>query len=220
MLSSGVRSLLLAVSLAYPIWAVDTWCGKPYEAGSPHITIPADSYFPIPAKSDKPLLNFRCNPVLRPYVSGEDSTGEIIIDAEITHDVGQPYPGAGSDAGLLAVAVESSGTILAAGAVLVGTKGTVLSFALKLLGKTRATPYNITCTARLGHATFSASTLVHYLPPNPSGGTVTKTDLRTGGLLVKRPGSGAYDPFFPYGFYTSTHQLTSQALVADIKAKG
>lgn len=211
---------LLAVTLGHPAWAVDVWCGKPYEAGSPHIIIPAESYFPVSATSDKSLLNFQCNPVLRPYIAGEDIVGGIIIDTEVTHDIGQTYFGSESDPGLLTVAVESSGTILSVGAVRVGTKGIELRFPLKLLGKAATTPYNVSCTAKLGTATYMSSTLVHCFPPNPSGGSVTKTDLRTGGLLVKRHGSGTYESLLPYGFYTSTRQLTSQALVDDIKAKG
>lgn len=199
---------------------VATWCGKPYEVGSPHVTIPAESYFPYPSTSSKPLLNFRCNPTLRPYVFGEDRSASIIVDAAITHDIGKHYTGRLEGAEYLLVAIESEGKVLAAGHVKAGTMGTELSFPLKLLGKATAKPFEITCTAKLGLTTYSSSTPLHYLPPNPSGGTTTKTDLRTGGLLVKPKGEKSYEPFLPFGFYTSTSNLTTQESVDDIKAKG
>ena len=72
---------------------VPTWCGKPYEAGSPHITIPVEARFAYSAKSLSLLLHFQCNPVVRPYISNEDEVGGIILDAEISYDVGQPFKG-------------------------------------------------------------------------------------------------------------------------------
>lgn len=211
-LASGVSTALAQT--------VATWCGKPYEAGSPHITIPAESYFPYPSTSSKPLLNFQCNPVLRPYVSGEDRSASIIVDAAITYDIGKEYTGSSEVVEYLLVAIESEGKILGVGRVKAGTMGTEMSFPLRLLGKATTKPFEITCTAKLGLTTYSSVTPLHYLPPNPSGGTTTKTDLRTGGLLIKPKGGESYEPFLPLGFYTSTSNLTTQESVDDIRAQG
>lgn len=210
---AGMLSPILADTVA-------TWCGKPYEAGSPHITIPAASRFPYPATSSKPLLNFQCNPALRPYISGEDSIASIVVDADMTYNVGEEFTEGADPKEHIVVAIESEGKILAAGAVEAGSMGAEISFPLKLLGKSTTKPYEIECTARLGGTTYASNTSVYYLPPNPSSGTITKTDLRTGGLLVKPKGGSSYEPFLPFGFYTSTHNLTSQEDVDDIKAKG
>lgn len=228
--SSGISTTLMIKALLRAIAPlvlssivsaqVRTWCGKPYEAGSPHLTIPADARFSYPPKSSLPLVNFQCSPVLRPYISNEDSVGGILLDAEISYDVGQPFDGCAGSHLILRVSVESSGKVLATGEVLLGTKSNVLEFPLKLLGKATTTPKDVSCTARLSSATYTSSTQVHYLPPNPSGGTVTKTDLRTGALLVKAKGRDAYEPILPFGYYASTRVLSSQAAVDEIKSKG
>ena len=199
---------------------VPTWCGKPYEAGAPHIAIPADAWFSYPPKSSTLLLNFQCNPVLKPYISNEDAVGGVILDAEMSYDIGKHFQGSLEDHSALHVSVESGGKILAEGEMRAGTKGMVLEFALKLLGKPTTTPNKVICTAALGSATYTSSTEVHYLPPNLSGGTVTKTDLRTGTLLVKRKDGSAYEPILPFGYYVSTSVLSSQAAVDEIKSKG
>jgi len=216
-----LRCVVAAAVLSYVVSEqVPTWCGKPYEAGSPHITIPADAWFSYPTKSSSPLLNFQCSPVFRPYISSEDAAGSIILDAEIVYDVGQPFEGSVQNDTVLQVSVESGGKILASGNIRSGTKGNTLEFPLKLLGSAGTAPYNIVCTASLGSATYTSSTQMHYLPPNPSGGTVTKTDLRTGALLVKRKGEDTYEPILPFGFYASTSAFSSQAAVDEIKSKG
>lgn len=50
--------------------------------------------------------------------------------------------------------------------------------------------------------TFQTSASLSYLP-NPTQGSITKMDLRTGALLAKPANSsGGYDTVFPIGFYT------------------
>ena len=71
--------------------------------------------------------------------------------------------------------------------------------------------------------TFEASAALYYLP-DPSVGSVTKMDLRTGALLAKPAnGSGGnYEAVFPIGFYTTYDSyLASNASVLDeLKAQG
>jgi hypothetical protein len=65
----------------------------------------------------------------------------------------------------------------------------------------------LSCTAVLASPkqTFtSIPTNLTYLPPPPASiGSVTKVDLRTGGLLAKRAhAQETYESVFPLGFYT------------------
>lgn len=84
-------------------------------------------------------------------------------------------------------------------------------------------------TKHLRHAVRSSSTQTYqtsaslsYLP-NPSQGSITKMDLRTGALMTKPAnGTGNYDTVFPVGFYTLFDgYLTSNLSILDeIKAQG
>ncbi|KAG8721837.1 hypothetical protein FRC08_009638, partial [Ceratobasidium sp. 394] len=59
--------------------AQGSWCGKYYEPGQPPRT--PGGKFPIPPPSPTPLLRFECWPSLRPYVSGLDSKGSVLLSA-------------------------------------------------------------------------------------------------------------------------------------------
>jgi hypothetical protein len=78
-------------------------------------------------------------------------------------------------------------------------------------------------TRGMNAQTFETTAALFYLP-DPSQGSVTKMDLRTGALLVKPAnGSGGdYEPVFPIGFYTTYGgYLASNASVLDeLKAQG
>lgn len=222
--------LLITISevSSQPTYPFATWCGKPYNEGTPHITLPPDSRFSVPPYSSQELLNFRCNPAIRPYVSGFDKEGSIIIDAELTHDVGVPFSSPSNsstspyDQNLFQVAIEVNGRVLAGGPIKLGSRGTEFTFPLSALPRgPQTTSYNISCSASYSHnAVFHDTTLLHYLPPNENGGSVTKFDLRTGGLLVKGKDKTDYEPIIPFGFYTSTNILNDLDKIDEIKAKG
>jgi predicted ATP-grasp superfamily ATP-dependent carboligase len=71
--------------------------------------------------------------------------------------------------------------------------------------------------------TFEATAQVYYLP-NPSEGSVTKMDLRTGALLAKPAnGSGGdYETVFPIGFYTTYdgYLASNTSVLDELKAQG
>lgn len=160
----------------------------------------------------------------------------MIIDAELTHDVGVPFDNgrlgayAGttdettlvSDRNTIHVLIEVDGRALADGPAALGSRGTEFSFPLSALPRgAQTTPYNLTCTASYSHSVvFMNSTLVHYLPPISGRGSITKMNLRTGGLLVKADGKPTYEPIIPFGYYTSTNILGDKTAVQDIKVKG
>jgi len=81
-----------------------------------------------------------------------------------------------------------------------------------------------TYTARdMKTQTFEASAALYYLP-NPSEGSVTKMDLRTGALLAKPAnGSGGnYEAVFPIGFYTTYdgYLASNTSVLDELKAQG
>ncbi|KAG8962501.1 hypothetical protein FRC03_004186 [Tulasnella sp. 419] len=214
---------------------IDLWCGKPYKHGSP--TVSVGGQFPVPTRSSQPLLHFKCWPGIQPFVEGEDSVGSVILDANIGHEIGTPIESFRPNDRLL-VDIKISGSdddeslrglkLLSGTTLPVNSSGTTPTFELGISLKPRAEPYRLECTA-LNPRTlqkFSTSSSLQYLPPNPYGGSVVKTDLRTGGLLVKPLDkdikTAQYEPFFPYGFYTGfggyiEHDLSK---LDHIKAKG
>lgn len=101
--------------------------------------------------------------------------------------------------------VSVNGKKLTSGHVPLNATKFALPFSLSSL-KPRAEAYNITCSATFSSQEFRTTALLTYLPDPPADiGSVTKMDLRTGGLLA-RPANGKGGPFeavFPIGFYTS-----------------
>lgn len=169
--------------------------------------------FPVAASSSSPLLAFRCSQAIRPYVAGDGNDPNqpvsILIDAPVVYsNINNSQPITISDPsnpGSLSVTVKTStGVVLTQGNVPINSNKTELPFSLSSL-QPSSSAYTITCTATYNSQTFSATSLLTYLPSLPSGsGSVTKMDLRTGALLV-RPANGtgsAFEPLFPIGFYT------------------
>ncbi|KAI9459374.1 hypothetical protein HD554DRAFT_2137182 [Boletus coccyginus] len=205
-----------------------TWCGKHYM--STQSPVAPGGNFPLPSPSSGPLLALRCAPAIRPYLAEDiSSPAAILIDTPVVHyGIANAEPiQLSSDHTMLRVTVSLDGRTLEAGPVPLNATGYELPFSLD--GRTLAaglvplnatgyelpfslegiTPqraaYNLSCEATYAVAsqTFSATTALSVLP-NPTYGSVTKMDLRTGALLA-RPATGAggtYEPVFPIGFYT------------------
>lgn len=186
--------------------------------------IPPASKFPVPQLNPTPLLDFRCTQAIRPFTSPDDDhLAHFLIDTRVGFDVGQPLvpPSIGSYA---AVTVKTEGVgILTGGRVTIGSSGQLLPIPLSLLLKPRLEPYNISCTATLINGqSYHTSTLLHYLPPNPTGGSVVKMDAKTRGLLVKANHASVFTPIVPFGFYTSfsNYLATNLSVLDEIKANG
>ena len=188
-------------------------CGKVYKKGTP--VVPPGGQFPLPVSLPYPQLALRCNPGQIPFLPDDhldpssSSSIVILVDALVrgsnvtgAKPVIIPSP---HDAELL-VSVSLDGKPLTSGRVPLNGSA-ALTFSLSKLSP-RLAPYTLTCDAILSspHQTFtSIPTNLTYLPSPPASiGSVTKLDLRTGGLLAKRAHRQEfYSPIFPIGFYTN-----------------
>lgn len=211
-------------------------CGKVYMKNE--TVVPPSGQFTQPTTSLTPLLALRCTPALRPYLP-EDSSLQtsIIVDALLRYEAiagaeDITLDGDDGQGQLLDVTASIGGTEFAKGTV--GLNGTTdLTFLISDLSlEPSLKAHNITCSASTtdGSQTFSAQTQLYYLPePNSTIGSVTKMDLRTGGLLAKPFGQGAssggdangYEAVFPVGYYTSFDWLVGNVSVLEtLKEQG
>ncbi|KAG6334446.1 hypothetical protein ID866_4647 [Astraeus odoratus] len=187
-----------------------TWCGKNYKSSLP--PVPPGGNFLLPPQSQDPFLAFQCTPAIRPYLEEDVSTpASVLIDSPITYyEIANAKPVnmgcCSSWHDELDVTVSLDGKTLATAVVPLNATAYEIPFSLEGI-EPKMTPYNLSCEAIYGSTgepqTFSATTLLHVLP-NPSSGSATKMDLRTGALLAK-PATGTggdYEPVFPIGFYT------------------
>lgn len=176
--------------------------------------VPPGGNFATPKSSSTPLLALRCNPALRPYLpedaTSTSSSGTILVDAlvrfsEIAGAVPISLPENATDT-MLSVSASIEGTNVSFTQAMLPLNGTVeLVFDLSALTP-QTVPFNVTCTATDStNTTFTSTTQLSFLPDPPSDiGSVTKMDLRTGGLLTKPMiGDGDYKAVFPVGFYSS-----------------
>ncbi|KAI9431205.1 hypothetical protein H4582DRAFT_2204099 [Lactarius indigo] len=200
--------LLLLLILAHSVFAAK-WCGKVYKAGQP--IDPPGGQFPLPVTTATPQLALRCNPALIPFLPddlADNSSSLILVDALVRYQAiagAQPLVVPSSPDTELRVNVSIDGMHLASGTVPLNGS-TSIPFSLSALSP-RLEPYSLTCTATLSSPEqnfTSAPTNLTYLPSPPAFiGSITKFDLRTGGLLAKRANTqGPYEPVFPVGFYT------------------
>jgi hypothetical protein len=170
--------------------------------------VPPGGQFQQPAVSTNPLLALRCQPALIPFLPEDANTAEVVVDALVRYahiagaqDLVLPDANHVNDTEL-SVTVSIDGARLAAG--LVSLNGTA-RMAVSLAHLTpRTEPYELSCAGTLRVQSFSSSSSLTYLPSPPAGiGSVTKRDLRTGGVLVKKAGATVpYQPLLPIGFYT------------------
>ena len=174
--------------------------------------VPPGGQFPVPAVSSKPLLAFRCAPVIKPYLPEDASRpAAFLIDAPLTFSevVGAApidLPTFGPK-GALQVTVKVNGKTLTKGLVGLNDTKVELPFSLKGL-KPHSTAFDVECSATYlallkRPQTFTATTKLSYLPDSPHGRTVTKIDLRTGALLAE-PADGKGEHMRPYSLSDST----------------
>jgi hypothetical protein len=169
---------------------------------------PPGGNFAIPATSSSPLLAFRCAPAIKPYLAEDAfSSAAFIIDAPVVFSeiVGAEPIAVSSRSKNLDVTIKVGSKTVAFGEVPLNASKHELTFSLFSLS-TQSTPFDVSCSATYEGKTYTDSTQLLFLPdPAPGTGSVTKMDLRTGGLLAKpADGSeGPYETVFPIGFYTS-----------------
>ena len=210
-------------------------CGKLYKTDK--IFDPPGGQFLVPASLKTPHLALRCNPALIPFLPDDNDPANptwsaILVDALVrmtningAQPLGTIPPSQDTE---LLVNVFLNGKDLTSGKVPLNDSA-ALPFNLSEISP-RTEPYDLTCTATLMSLpqTFeSIPTHLSYLPfPNVSIGSITKLDLRTGGLLAKRVNhSMPYEPIFPMGFYTNIDgylngSVSVLKLLKDIKHQG
>jgi hypothetical protein len=206
-----------------------------YKAGEP--VIPPGGQFPLPISTTTPHLALRCNPALMPFLPDDlqnPSVTTIIVDTFVNVNINNvtisgatffiPPADDGAQPQLL-VNVSIDGKPLTSGTVPLGGSA-YIPFSLSTICP-RLEPYQLSCTATLmsPEQTFtSIPTNLSYLPSPPASiGSVTKLDLRSGGLLAKRAyGQEAYEPIFPFGFYTefSGYIEGNNTVLEDIQSQG
>ena len=182
--------------------------------------------FPLPSLSSDYLLALRCAPAIRPYLAEDiSSPGIILIDAPVVNYkiVNAKSIQLSSLHTMLHVTVSLDGQTLAAGSVPLNATAYELPFGLEGIIPQK-TAYNLSCRATYASSqTFSATTALSVLP-NPTNGSVTKMDLRTGALLAK-PATGlggTYEPVFPIGFFTAFDGYldTNLSIINELKDQG
>jgi hypothetical protein len=188
-------------------------------------TVAPTGQFPIPTTSSTTLLSLRCSPALRPYLSSDAATSAFfLIDTPLVNSqIANASPINLSAAPTnLSVTVSLGSTTLAQGMVPLNASKAELSFSLSGLTPS-TTPYNISCSATYGSAqTFTATTTLSFLP-DPTVGSATKMDLRTGAMLARPAnGSGDYSPVFPIGFYTmlDSYLSTNLSILDELAEQG
>ncbi|KAH9175738.1 hypothetical protein EDB89DRAFT_279370 [Lactarius sanguifluus] len=203
----SVMRLLLSLILAPSVFAAK-WCGKVYKAGQ--AIDPPGGQFPLPVTTATPQLALRCNPALIPFLPddlADNSSSLILVDALVRYQEiagAQPLVMPSPDTELF-VNVSINGMPLTSGTLSLNGS-TSIPFSLSAISP-RLKPYSLTCTAILSSSEqnfTSIPTNLTYLPSPPAFiGSITKFDLRTGGLLAKRADTQeSYEPVFPVGFYT------------------
>lgn len=157
------------------------------------------------------------------------SSAGFIIDTVITHTQvrGAKQIALVPEDDSLFVEISVGSIVLAVGKVPVNVTKFEMPFSLtKLLP--RKEKYTVTCSATYvgnqEYTTYIANTSLSYLP-NPSSGSVTKFDSRTGGLWTKPFDGGNtvdYTSVFPLGFYTwfGDYLAKNLSILDDLKARG
>jgi hypothetical protein len=181
-------------------------CGKVYEQGTP--VVPPAGQFPLPVAT-APQLALRCNPGQIPFLPDDNTSSTVIlVDALMgSRAIAGAQPlNTMTQNSELQVTVSLDGKTLTTGNVNLNGSA-ALPFSLSHISP-RMRPYTLTCTAVILSSpkqTFaSIPTNLTYLPLPPNHiGSVTKLDLKTGGLLAKRAHiQEPYQPIFPVGFFT------------------
>jgi hypothetical protein len=218
-------SALLAPAALAQSSTFGKWCGKYYQVGAPYQSSrPEGSLFDYPQQSDSALLDFQCATASSLYLSGDDVNDPpmMLVDANITHDIGQTCQSFlliaclawltvlidhGGTGNLTVTVTTGSGIELVKGSVSPGSMGNLFSFNITCLNAT-STPYNLTCEAKGNGQTYTTYATLSYLPPNPYGGNTVKVDRKSGALVVRNETAGdtTWKKIIPFGFYDVSYE--------------
>ncbi|KII90097.1 hypothetical protein PLICRDRAFT_40295 [Plicaturopsis crispa FD-325 SS-3] len=214
------------------VWDVagQTWCGKNYMKNQS--IVQPGGQFQTPSASQSPLVAFRCAPAIKPYLAEDGPGASFLIDAPVTYSAIKyasaiTLPSDGSAPSQLMVTLRINGSNVGQGSVPLNASKAEIP--LSLAGLTpQSSPYDVSCSASYAAPggntqAFNSTAQLLYLP-NPTNGSVTKMDLKTGALLAKpaNGSDGPYDTVFPIGFYTNFggYLDTNLSVLNDLKAQG
>ncbi|KAG8816464.1 hypothetical protein FRC18_000994 [Serendipita sp. 400] len=206
---------LLFIALDTLVVGQDTWCGKYYRQGEKEVE-PGGRYGP-PELSPDPLLLFRCDTEIKPYIHGEDKVANVVVDIGITHqNLSGSFPMLDITPDRqfqVTIHTTDDGHTLAKETLSLGMKQPI-SFPLDQI-QARASAYDIQCQLRVlprdpitkpvvyqmdsvesivmdvETPDGTAVTRLYYLPPNPHGRSTVKMDVIRSVLLVRDQSSSS-----------------------------
>ncbi|PFH51136.1 hypothetical protein AMATHDRAFT_143328, partial [Amanita thiersii Skay4041] len=206
-----------------------TRCGKHYLPHQPIVS--PGGRFPVPRRSNRPLLAFRCGPRIKPYLLEDATTmvASVLVDTlatflhmENTFSIDDAHVGKNNG---VDVTVFAGDVVLGRGFVPFNVTNAEISINLGRLIPRRS-PYKLTCTGmidttRKNSEAFTVNSSLWYLP-TPYFGSVTKVDFKTKATLFKNKCGNSFETVFPIGFYTSfTGYLDVDLTILDeVKAQG
>lgn len=194
------------------------WCGKAYQPQWP--AVDPGGRVPVPAKSERTILDVRCYSRMSTYFHGE-TVGKIVVDLEPTTDI---YPRASSDVGH--IYLEDSPMAIAISVV--GVPGTrYVDVARKRPGRaifdidlakysTSHDPLGFECSIEYDSNRIDRLAEMYHVPPadpdSPKPGSFSKLDRLTNLVLVNSTTTGEplgqWEPVVPYGFYNAPKNLS------------
>lgn len=179
---------------------VDIWCGKAYRATNS--SFDPGGWFEEPSTSTTPLLRLKAKPRMSIYLD-TDSTAALLVDAEISYQLGEPIgeSSISTPPQQLQVTVSMHNVTLGHATVDVGSTENEVFITLASLAP-KLDAYNLTVQATLANSTlYSTTTSFSYLPYPDSYGSVARLDNLYGGTYAQRGKNSSWEQIFPYTYY-------------------
>lgn len=180
---------------------IPRWCGKPYKPGYPNYD-PGGQLSPPPA-SPTPNLFLQVAPRHSIYDSSEH-VAEFIVDTSLSYTHGSPLadPHGPINTVDIDIRVDNTNERLVFSTAAINSTGNLFSFSLSALSPCLE-PYKIALYGRFGYQSYTATTELYYLPAKYNGSTVKIDNLNGGMLVANEQTDYTFEPFLPFGFYTS-----------------
>ncbi|KAK3708027.1 hypothetical protein LTR37_011720 [Vermiconidia calcicola] len=189
-----------------PLSDIPRWCGKPYQKGFRNL--PPHGVLHPPVASSDPMLFVQVKSRHSIYDSSEP-TGECIVQASVSYTHGEPFNHTASiplETLVFDIRVGDTDHLLLSATIDINARQQVFEFSFSALTP-RLQPFPITLhggpVGDSGHRNCTTNTELYYLPAKKSGSTVKIDNLRGGMLVANHNTNYTFEPFLPFGFYTS-----------------
>ncbi|MBW0514744.1 hypothetical protein O181_054459 [Austropuccinia psidii MF-1] len=180
-----------------------TWCGRPAHSQSSPPGV--NGAFFDPPTVERPLLNLKCSPRVKPYLEADSpSIGSIIVDAALTYyqlEGAIELPQSVEQLQIIVINTKTN-KAFAGGIVGVNTLSNELPFSLNDLGNPNMDSLSVVCQAYANEEWLTETPFsLDYLPtPSPNElGSVVRVTANTGILLVIDQNE-RIKPLLPFGF--------------------